>query len=94
MDGKLVGAVYWAAGFTVEKSSADSGLENEGADLGMAGADSEALAVGSDRGTAGIVPSTASDAGKVGCDTAASGTPGTDAPGTRGKENTSLRPAK
>jgi hypothetical protein len=30
----------------------------------------------------------------LGCDAVACGTPGTDAPGTRGNENTSLRPAK
>lgn len=94
MDGKFGGAEYSVANLPADESLTDSGVANEGREFERTGTNSGALAVGSEGGAAGIVPNTGSDAGKVGCDTAASGRPGTDAPGTRGKENTSLRPAK
>ncbi|MGP0099250.1 MAG: hypothetical protein ACLPHI_19605 [Terriglobales bacterium] len=57
----------------------------------MSGVDSGALVAGA-IATAGTGPG--SDAGMLGCEVCPWGTAGTDAPGTRGKENTSLNPAK
>src|SRR5208282_3557278 len=52
--------------------------------------DSGAFVRGKAGGAAGIAPGTDWAVGRFGCDATASGTPGTDMPGTRGKENISF----
>src|SRR5580698_841980 len=89
-DGKFVATPGYTALRLSDEFSATCGRANGGSGLGTSVPDSGAFLAGA----AGIVPRTGCDAGTLGCDFATSGTPGTDAPGTRGNENTSSNPAK
>ena len=65
-----------------------------GADFGISGVDCGTLVTGAAELAVAVVPGTGRDAGVLGWESCATGTAGTDAPGTRGNENTSLNPAK
>lgn len=96
MEGNLgADAEYTACSAEGRESSMDFELAADAdAGSGIAGVDSGALTLGITDWAAGIVLRTGSDTATLGCDAVTSGTPGTDAPGTRGKEKTSFRPAK
>ncbi|MGA9506328.1 MAG: hypothetical protein WBV31_17935 [Terriglobales bacterium] len=62
--------------------------------MGIAGMVAGSAAPGAAGAETGIVPRAGGEGGKLGGGATTSGIPETDAPGTRGKENTSLSPAK